>query len=140
MCRRRDLSTIIHPQNYRAQAEGGILFGLSSLGREDHVVGGLIDQSNFYDYVPIRIGKFSEVEFTESGADPRGGGKIGVPMTGAAVVNSIRAETGKYPQNISSGGDFTRGRYIGGSFAASKFLAWLQSQTQSSLPRQLPRH
>lgn len=98
-----DPGIVIHPQNYRAQAEGGILFGLSSLMREQTTfTGGQIDQSNFYDYELIRIGEIPEVEveFVESGADPSGGGEIGVPMTGAAVANALRILTGRAPRDI----------------------------------------
>ena len=52
-----DTGFAVHPENLRAQVEGGILFGLSSLMRERaSFTDGMIDQSNFYDYEPIRIG------------------------------------------------------------------------------------
>ncbi|MCO5965074.1 hypothetical protein [Sinorhizobium meliloti] len=70
---------MIHPINYIAQAEGGILFGLSSLLRERATfTGGAIDQNNFYDYEAIRINAIPEVEvrLIESGAPPSGEGEI----------------------------------------------------------------
>ncbi|WP_229006525.1 xanthine dehydrogenase family protein molybdopterin-binding subunit [Roseibium aggregatum] len=98
-----DPGIVVHPENYRAQTEGGILFGLSSLLRERTTfTGGVIDQSNFYDYEPLRISEIPEIEiaFVESGVAPSGGGEIGVPMTGAAVANAIRVLTGRTPRNI----------------------------------------
>lgn len=102
-----DPGTVIHPVNYIAQAEGGILFGLSSLLRERATfTGGVIDQNNFYDYMPMRIDDAPEIEvqLIESGAPPSGGGEIGVPMTGAAVANALRHITGERPRQIPFGG------------------------------------
>ncbi|MFO7483985.1 molybdopterin cofactor-binding domain-containing protein [Oceanibaculum nanhaiense] len=93
----------VHPENLRAQVEGGILFGLSSLLRERaSFTDGMIDQSNFYDYEPIRIGDIPEIEvrIVESGAAPSGAGEIGVPMTGAAVANALRLLTGTAPRQM----------------------------------------
>lgn len=101
-----DPGVAIHPQNYRAQVEGGILFGLSSLMRERTTfTGGVIDQNNFYDYEPIRIDEIPEIEvqIVESGVHPSGAGEIGVPMTGAAVANALRNLTGKAPSALPFG-------------------------------------
>ncbi len=101
-----DPGITIHPQNYRAQVEGGIIFGLSSLMRERTTFsGGMIDQNNFYDYEPIRMDEIPEIEvrILESGGHPSGGGEIGVPMTGAAVANALRSLTGKAPTAMPFG-------------------------------------
>jgi isoquinoline 1-oxidoreductase beta subunit len=92
-----DPGIVLHPQAYRAQVEGGVLFGLSSVLRERTTFsGGQIDQSNFYDYEPIRMSEIPEIEvrFVESGEAPSGGGEIGVPMTAPAIANAVRALTG----------------------------------------------
>ena len=88
-----DPGVAVHPENLRAQMEGGVLFGLSSLLRERATFAdGVIDQNNFYDYEVMRITDIPEVEvqIVESGAAPSGAGEIGVPMTGAAVANALR--------------------------------------------------
>ncbi|MEQ8250606.1 MAG: molybdopterin-dependent oxidoreductase [Oceanibaculum nanhaiense] len=93
----------VHPENLRAQVEGGILFGLSSLMRERaSFTDGMIDQNNFYDYEPIRIGEIPEIEvrIVESDSAPSGAGEIGVPMTGAAVANALRLLTGTAPRQM----------------------------------------
>lgn len=93
-----DPGMVVHPQAYRAQVEGGILFGLSSVLRERSTfTAGQIDQSNFYDYEPVRIADIPEIEvrFVESGEPPSGGGEIGVPMTAPAISNALRRLTGE---------------------------------------------
>ncbi|QDL93233.1 xanthine dehydrogenase family protein molybdopterin-binding subunit [Paroceanicella profunda] len=93
-----DPGIVIHPQAYRAQVEGGIMFGLSSVLRERSTfTNGQIDQSNFYDYEPIRISDIPDIEvrFVESGEPPSGGGEIGVPMTAPAISNAFRRLTGE---------------------------------------------
>lgn len=100
----------VHPENYRAQVEGGVLFGLSSLLRERTTfTDGIIDQNNFYDYEPIRIGDIPEIEvrIVESGLAPSGAGEIGVPMTGAAVANALRRLTGRALDRIPFGESFS---------------------------------
>ncbi len=98
-----DPGIVIHPQAYRAQVEGGILFGMSSVLRERSTfMGGQIDQNNFYDYEPIRINEIPEIEvrLVESGNPPSGGGEIGVPMTAPAIANAIRGLTGAAPHHL----------------------------------------
>lgn len=98
-----DPGIVIHPQAYRAQVEGGILFGLSSVLRERSTFsGGQIDQSNFYDYEPIRISEIPEMEvqFVDSGEPPSGGGEIGVPMTAPAIANAVSKLTGAVQRHL----------------------------------------
>src|SRR5512138_103407 len=100
----------VHPENLRAQVEGGVLFGLSSLLRERMTfTDGIIDQTNFHDYEPIRIAEIPEIEvrIVESGSAPSGAGEIGVPMTGAAVANALRRLTGRAPDRIPFGESFS---------------------------------
>ncbi|MGK9204181.1 hypothetical protein [Sinorhizobium meliloti] len=60
-----------------------------AFGRSGHlqeritITGGEVQQSNFYDYKPLRISAVPEIEvqIIESGAPPSGAGEIGVPMT-----------------------------------------------------------
>jgi isoquinoline 1-oxidoreductase beta subunit len=101
-----DPGVAVHPNNLKAQVEGGIIFGLSGLLQERiTITGGEVQQSNFYDYEPLRIGDIPEIEVQviESGAAPSGAGEIGVPMTGAAVANAIFALTGRRPRQMPFG-------------------------------------
>ncbi|MBV7484889.1 molybdopterin cofactor-binding domain-containing protein [Bordetella sp. BOR01] len=91
-----DPGMAIHPKNLEAQAEGGIIFGLSGLLKERvTIIQGQIQQSNFYDYEPLRIHEVPQIEvrIVESDANPSGAGEIGVPMTGGAVANAVYALT-----------------------------------------------
>ncbi|THK34095.1 xanthine dehydrogenase family protein molybdopterin-binding subunit [Ensifer sp. MPMI2T] len=101
-----DPGVAVHPNNLLAQVEGGIIFGLSGLLQERiTIAGGEVQQSNFYDYEPLRIGDIPqiEVQIVESGAAPTGAGEIGVPMTGAAVANAIFALTGRRQRQMPFG-------------------------------------
>ncbi|PKR55003.1 xanthine dehydrogenase family protein molybdopterin-binding subunit [Thalassospira marina] len=98
-----DPGITIHPKNCEAQVEGGIIFGLSGLMRERITFSnGEIDQNNFYDYEPMRINAIPEiaVNIIDSGAAPSGAGEIGIPMTGGAVANAVRALTGQKLQHM----------------------------------------
>jgi isoquinoline 1-oxidoreductase beta subunit len=101
-----DPGVAIHPKNLVAQVEGGIIFGLSGhLQERITIAAGEVQQSNYYDYEPLRIGDIPEIEvqIIESGAAPSGAGEIGVPMTGAAVANAIFALTGQRPRQMPFG-------------------------------------
>ncbi|VUD64439.1 Isoquinoline 1-oxidoreductase subunit beta [Thalassocella blandensis] len=101
-----DPGIVIHPHNYIAQTEGGIIFGLSGLMRERvSFVNGEIEQQNFYDYEVMRIGDVPQIKvnIVESGEAPSGAGEIGVPMTGGAVANAFRALTGEHLRHMPFG-------------------------------------
>jgi isoquinoline 1-oxidoreductase beta subunit len=101
-----DPGIAVHPKNLVSQVEGGIIFGLSGhLQERITIAGGEVQQSNYYDYEPLRIGDIPEIEvqIIESGAAPSGAGEIGVPMTGAAVANAIFALTGWRPRRMPLG-------------------------------------
>lgn len=98
-----DPGIVVHPINYVAQVEGAVQYALSSVLRERITFSdGEVQQNNFYDYELLRIGEAVEVEVAliESGAAPSGGGEIGVPMTGGAIANAVRALTGTTPTNL----------------------------------------
>jgi isoquinoline 1-oxidoreductase beta subunit len=93
-----DPGIAIHPDNLRAQVEGGVIFGLSGLLKERITIrAGEVQQTNFHDYEPMRLHEIPEVQvrIVDSGAAPSGAGEIGVPMTGAAVANAVHALTGR---------------------------------------------
>jgi isoquinoline 1-oxidoreductase beta subunit len=58
---------------------------------------GVVEQSNFHNYTPIRINEMPKVEvhIVSSGENPSGMGEPGVPPLAPAVVNAIAAATGQ---------------------------------------------
>ena len=93
-----DAGQVVQPRNLQAQAEGGIIYGLSGLLKERITIkAGEVQQSNFHDYEFMRIHEVPEIEvrILRSDASPSGAGEIGVPMTGAAVANAFFAATGR---------------------------------------------
>ena len=92
-----DCGNVVNTDTAAAQAEGGIIFGLSAaLLGEITVNEGKVVQRNFRDYRMIKIADAPEisVEFVESGADLGGLGEPCVPPVGAAVANAIFAACG----------------------------------------------
>jgi isoquinoline 1-oxidoreductase subunit beta len=93
-----DCGVPVNPDIIRAQAEGGIAFGLSSILLEQITVkAGAAEQSNFHDYRLLRIDAMPKVEvhIVQSTEPPTGIGEPVVPTVGPAVSNAIFAATGK---------------------------------------------
>ena len=93
-----DCGIAVNPDVVRAQMEGGIGYGLSAAMREAiTLVGGAVQQSNFTDYLPLRITDMPavEVHIVQSSAPPSGVGEPGLPPLAPAVANAIRSVTGK---------------------------------------------
>ncbi len=58
-----DCSIAVNPDVIRAQMEGGIGFGLSAaLHGAITLEDGCVEQSNFHDYAPLRIGEMPRVK------------------------------------------------------------------------------
>ena len=55
------------------------------------------DQSNFYDYLPLRISDMPEIEvhIVPSAEAPTGVGEPGTPPIGPAVANAVAKATGQ---------------------------------------------
>jgi isoquinoline 1-oxidoreductase beta subunit len=98
-----DCGIAINPGIIRAQMEGGIGFGLSA-ARYSAVTlkDGQIEQSNFDDYLLLRIGEMPaiEVHIVPSTVNPTGVGEPGVPPIAPAVSNALFAATGKRLRNL----------------------------------------
>jgi len=93
-----DCGIPINPSNIEAQVEGGLGYGLSAILREEiTLTEGEVNQSNFYDYLPLRIGDMPQVEvhIVQSTEAPTGIGEPGTPPIGPAVANAVRRATGK---------------------------------------------
>ncbi|MFD2205372.1 xanthine dehydrogenase family protein molybdopterin-binding subunit [Kiloniella antarctica] len=89
---------VVNPSIVEAQMEGGIGFGLGAILRNEVTLDeGIVEQSNFHDYEPLRIDEMPDisVHIVPSEAAPTGVGEPGVPPIGPAVANAILAATGK---------------------------------------------
>jgi isoquinoline 1-oxidoreductase beta subunit len=88
----------INPDNIRAQIEGGLAYGLSGILREEiTMTDGEVDQFNYPDYMPLRIGDMPvvEVHIVASAEPPSGIGEPGTPPIGPAVANAVARATGQ---------------------------------------------
>jgi isoquinoline 1-oxidoreductase beta subunit len=88
----------INPDVIRAQMEGGLGFGLAAaLHSEITLVDGKVEQSNFDNYIPLRIDEMPQVEvhIVPSDAAPTGVGEPATPVIAPAVANAIARLTGK---------------------------------------------
>jgi isoquinoline 1-oxidoreductase beta subunit len=93
-----DCGIAVNPDVIRAQMEGGIGFGLAPvLHSAITLKDGVVEQSNFHDYIPLRIDEMPtvEVHIVESQEKPSGVGEPGTPVIGPAVANALYAATGK---------------------------------------------
>jgi isoquinoline 1-oxidoreductase beta subunit len=101
-----DCGLPINPDIIRAQVEGGVAFGLSSILHERITLKtGAIEQSNFNDYRLLRINEMPRVEvhIMPSTEPPTGIGEPVVPTVGPAVSNAIFAATGKRVRTLPLG-------------------------------------
>lgn len=93
-----DCGIAINPDIVVAQIEGAVGFALATALREQITLKqGVVEQSNFDDYQPTRIGDMPKVEvhIEKSNAAPSGIGEPGVPPVAPAIGNAIFAATGK---------------------------------------------
>jgi len=93
-----DCGLAVNPDVIKAQMEGGIGYGLGAvLHGAITLDGGVVQQSNFDDYLPLRIDEMPRVEvhIVPSAEPPTGVGEPGVPPIGPAVANAVYAATGR---------------------------------------------
>ncbi len=93
-----DCGVAINPDIIRAQVQGAVGYGLSAILREElNLNEGEVEQSNFYDYMPLRITDMPEVDvhIIASSEAPTGIGEPGTPPIGPALANAIASATGK---------------------------------------------
>lgn len=98
-----DCGIVVNPDNVRSQVEGGVGFALSAaLHGAITLKEGVVEQSNFHDYAPIRINEMPKVEvhIVASSEKPTGIGEPGVPPLAPALANAIAAATGKRIRNL----------------------------------------
>lgn len=93
-----DCGIAINPDVIRAQMEGGIGYGLgSALYNEITIERGRARQSNFHNYLPLRIQDMPaiDVHIVPSAQPPTGVGEPGVPPVAPAVANAWFHLTGE---------------------------------------------
>ncbi|MEW5962313.1 MAG: xanthine dehydrogenase family protein molybdopterin-binding subunit [Pseudomonadota bacterium] len=108
-----DCGIAVNPDNIAAQMEGGIGYGLGHALRDAITLkDGVVEQSNFHDYEPMRISDMPtiEVHIIASTEPPTGVGEPGVPPIAPAVANALLAATGVRTLALP----FTRQRYAKG--------------------------
>ena len=92
-----DCGTVVHPDGALAQAEGGILWGLSIALHEGATFeDGQVAQRNFNTYTPLRMADVPEldIKFVESTEAPTGLGEPPFIPVAPAVANAVEAATG----------------------------------------------
>ena len=93
-----DCGIAVNPDVIRAQMEGGIGYGLSAaLHGAITLKDGVVEQTNFHQYPPLRINEMPavEVHIVTSSQPPTGVGEPATPVVAPAVANAIAAATGK---------------------------------------------
>lgn len=92
-----DCGIVVNPDIVRAQMEGGVVFGLSAaLDQEITLKGGVVQQTNFDHYPPVRMFECPEitVQILQNEERPTGVGEPGLPPIAPAVANAIFDLTG----------------------------------------------
>lgn len=92
-----DPGIVLDPGIAETQLSGGMVFGLSAaMNGEITFTEGRIDQTNFWDYEPMRIRQCPPitVRLLQGGGPIRGIGEPGTPPAAPALANAIFALTG----------------------------------------------
>jgi isoquinoline 1-oxidoreductase beta subunit len=90
-------SHIINPTNAENQVQGAALDGIGeALGQAITLVNGRVEQSNFNDFLLLRINQAPpvEVHFLKTAHPPTGLGEPALPPVVPALCNAIFAATG----------------------------------------------
>jgi isoquinoline 1-oxidoreductase beta subunit len=94
-----DAGVIVHPDNVRAQMEGGILMGMSSVLKEQITIEeGRVQQTNYNNYQLLRMQDIPdtiETYLIDSEVHPEGVGETATPMVAGAIANAFLKLTGK---------------------------------------------
>jgi isoquinoline 1-oxidoreductase subunit beta len=94
-----DCGTAVNPDAIEAQAQGGIILGLSAaLGESVTLKDGRVEQANFNAYHVLRLGQTPEIQvrILETPDAPIGGiGEPPVPPIAPAIANALFGATGK---------------------------------------------
>ena len=88
-----DCGVPVNPDVITAQMEGSISMGLGAIMREEiTLTDGQVDQSNYFDYFPMRMRDMPEIDvhIIPSTEQPTGVGEPGLPPVGPALANALR--------------------------------------------------
>ncbi|WP_300014302.1 molybdopterin cofactor-binding domain-containing protein [uncultured Roseobacter sp.] len=91
-----DCGVAVNPDVIKAQMEGGIGYGIGHVMRDQiTLTDGAVDQYNFPDYEPLRIGDIAEINahIVPSAEAPTGVGEPGTPPAAPALANAIAASS-----------------------------------------------
>ncbi|WP_342077788.1 molybdopterin cofactor-binding domain-containing protein [Yoonia sp. SS1-5] len=92
-----DCGIAVNPDVIKAQMEGAIGYGIGHNMRDQITLsGGAVDQYNFPDYEPLRIGDIGaiDVHIMPSTEAPSGVGEPGTPPAAPALANAISVASG----------------------------------------------
>ncbi len=87
-----DMGIAINPKNIETQIQGAALWGASQVMSERLTLkDGRFEQSNFHEYVPIRLSQVPkiDVEIIQSGHHPSGVGEPASTVVAPAVANAV---------------------------------------------------
>jgi isoquinoline 1-oxidoreductase subunit beta len=93
-----DCGLAVNPDIVAAQMEGGIGYGLgAALRGEITLKAGVVEQSNFDGYEPLRMSDMPKIEsfIVPSAEAPTGVGEPGTPVVLPAVANALFSATGQ---------------------------------------------
>lgn len=93
-----DVGIALDPGNIEAQLQGGMVYGLSAAIRgEITIADGRVEQTNFWDYEPLRLSQCPpiRVQVLQNQPHIRGIGEPGTPPAAPALGNAIFALTGQ---------------------------------------------
>jgi isoquinoline 1-oxidoreductase beta subunit len=93
-----DCGLFVNPMTIEAQVQGAVAFGLgAALHGKITFADGRVQQSNYHDYLSLRLSEMPKVDvhIVDSGEKPGGIGEPGTPPIAPAVANAIFAATGQ---------------------------------------------
>jgi isoquinoline 1-oxidoreductase subunit beta len=94
-----DPGIVVNPDSVVAQAEGGVIFGLSGALKEQvSISSGQVQQNNFYDYPVLRMSEIPEIDVQLIATDnpPQGIGEATLPLVAPCIGNALFKLTGKH--------------------------------------------
>jgi isoquinoline 1-oxidoreductase beta subunit len=92
-----DCGVAVQPDNVIAQTESSIVYGIGlALTERISIKNGMVEQSNFYDYIVARNSDVPpmHVELVQTDNHPTGVGQMATPLITPAVSNAVMALTG----------------------------------------------
>jgi isoquinoline 1-oxidoreductase subunit beta len=92
-----DVGTIIDPDGFANQVEGGFVWGLSAAMKSEITIeDGAVQQSSFFDFEVSRMPDVPklDIHIVQSNEDPGGAGETSVPSVMPGIMNAIAAATG----------------------------------------------